>query len=329
MNGVGACTLAHMRGVGLAVCAAVAVAGCGGEERREVAAGPKWRTLAPAKLARTEVAAARVGRYTYAMGGFVRAGFTSAATERYDIERDRWTRVANMPVALNHAAAVAYKKHVYVLGGYSARTSLDGEVATLYRYDPERDRWRQLPSMPTARGALAVGVIKGRLYATGGASDGNVHTELEIYNFKRRRWSTGPAMPTGREHLAGAVAGRRFYALAGRAAGHGNYDIVEVYDPRARRWRAAPPMEKPRGGIGAANVGGKIVVAGGEESAGTIREVELFDPRRRRWTRLRDLPTPRHGLGVVSRGRRVYVIEGGDQPGFAFTRTVEVLAIGG
>jgi N-acetylneuraminic acid mutarotase len=313
-----------MRGCAV-LCAAVVMAGCGGGGRSEESSGPKWRTLAPAKLARTEVAAARVGRYVYVVGGFVRAGFTTAATERYDIERDRWTRVANMPVPLNHAAAVAYKGRVYVLGGYSSRTGLDDEVATFYSYNPRRDRWRRLPSMPTARGALAVGVIGNRLYAAGGASQGRVHTELEIYDFKRRRWSAGPAMPTGRDHLAGATAGRRFYALAGRAPGHGNYDVVEAYDPRAKRWRTLPSMRKPRGGIGAATVRHRIVVAGGEESGGTIKEVELYDPRRRRWTELRDLPTPRHGLGVVSHKRRIYVIEGGDEPGFAFTRAVEAL----
>jgi N-acetylneuraminic acid mutarotase len=312
-----------------AVGALLALAGCGGGDKDELAAGPKWRTLTPAKMARTEVAAARVGRYVYVMGGFIRAGFTTAAVERYDIERDRWTRLANMPAALNHAAAVSYKGRVYVLGGYSSRTGLDDPVATLYRYDPRRDRWRRLPPMMTARGALAVGVIGRRLYAAGGAADGKVRTELEIYDFKRRRWSSGPALPTGRDHLAGAVAHRRFYALAGRAPGHGNYDIVEMYDPRGKRWRAMPHMRKPRGGIGAATVKGRIVVAGGEESGGTIREVELYDPAKRRWTRLRDLPTPRHGLGVVSRGRRVYVIEGGDHPGYAFTRVVEALDIAG
>jgi N-acetylneuraminic acid mutarotase len=318
-----------MRGAvfGCALSVALLAVGCGGGGGANQAAGPKWRTLAPANLARTEVAAVRVGRFVYVMGGFIRAGFSTAATERYDIVRDRWTRVANMPMALNHAAAVAYRGRVYVLGGYSSPTGLDDEVATFYRYDPRRDRWRRLPSMPTARGALAVGVLGNRLYAAGGAGQGRVHAELEIYDFKHRRWSRGPAMAVARDHLAGAVAGGRFYALAGRARGHGNYDVVEAYNPRTHRWRTLPPMQKPRGGIGAATVRGRIVVAGGEESGGTIREVELYEPRRRRWSRLRDLPTPRHGLGVVSRGRRVYVIEGGDHPGFAFTRTVEALDV--
>jgi hypothetical protein len=73
--------------------------------------------------------------------------------------------------------------------------------------------------------------------------------------------------------------------------------------------------------------GGRIVVAGGEEWAGTIREVELYDPGTRRWRALPDLPTPRHGLGVVSRGRRVFTIEGGDSPGFAFTSALEALDV--
>ena len=111
------------------------VAGCGGGSERARESEPparQWRALAPATLARTEVAAARVGRYVYVMGGFEQStGATTAATERYDIERNRWRRVSAMPVALNHAAAASYKGRVYVLGGYRGRRALSAEVATL------------------------------------------------------------------------------------------------------------------------------------------------------------------------------------------------------
>jgi N-acetylneuraminic acid mutarotase len=322
---LGQTTLDPVRAL-LALCALLAATGCGGESERAAVAG--WQELRPATLERTEVAAARVGRFVYVMGGFEPSRATSAATERYDIERDRWRRVADMPVALNHAAAVSYRGRVYVLGGYRSTTGLSEEVATLYRYDPGRDRWRRLPAAPTARAALAVGVIGGRLYAAGGADASGPLATLEIYDFARRRWRTGPDLATARDHLAGAVADGRFYVLAGRAAGHGNYAVVEAYDPGARRWRRVPAMRKPRGGIGAATVsGGRIVVAGGEESAGTIREVELYDPDTRRWSVLPDLPTPRHGLGVVARGRRVFTLEGGDRPGYAFTSTLEALVV--
>jgi N-acetylneuraminic acid mutarotase len=308
-----------------AVALALVALGCGAAPSTALA--PAWHSLARATLSRTEVAAARVGGYAYVAGGFERAsGATTAATERYDLRRDRWARVAEMPVALNHAAAVSWRGDGYVIGGYRGDTSLSGAVATLYRYDPERDRWTRLESAPTARGALAAGVIGDRLYAVGGVdAAGATLRTLEIYDLRRRRWTRGPSMRVAREHLAAAVAGRRLYVLAGRVGGR-NLAVAEAYDPARRRWLRVPSMRKPRGGIAAAAIGGRIVVLGGEEGAGTIREVELYDPARRRWSALPDLPTPRHGLGAVAFRGRVYAFEGGDQPGFHFTDVLEALS---
>ena len=221
--------------------------------------------------------AARVGRHIYVIGGFERStGSTTAATERYDTRRDRWTRVEDMPRPLNHVAATSYRGDVYVVGGYAGESGLTNEVATLYRYDPQRDRWRRLPSMPTARGALTAGVIGDRLYAAGGASTHHAGAlpTLEVFDLRTRRWRSRPDMPTAREHLGGAVSRGRLYTFAGRVNGLNNLAVVESFDPRARRWRSEPEMRKPRSGIGAAPTRGRIVVAGGEEDGG-------HDPRGR------------------------------------------------
>jgi Kelch motif len=70
----------------------------------------QWTALRPAQLERTEVAAARIGRFIYVVGGFERStAGTVAAVERYDIRRDRWRRVPDMPIALNHPTAVAQR----------------------------------------------------------------------------------------------------------------------------------------------------------------------------------------------------------------------------
>lgn len=98
----------------LAVLAAVAAA-AGAPEAR---AGPGWVGLRPAPTLRTEVAVARAGRFAYVAGGFEQAsGATTALVERYDLRANRWSRVADLPVALNHAAAAALGGHVYVAGG--------------------------------------------------------------------------------------------------------------------------------------------------------------------------------------------------------------------
>jgi N-acetylneuraminic acid mutarotase len=291
----------------------------------------RWSALPSAPLERTEVTAARVGRFIYVMGGFERAGAaTTAAVERYDIRRRSWRRVRDMPIGLNHLTAVAYRGDLYVHGGYAAEQALAQPTRVLLRYDPQSNRWRRMPPSPTPRAAHAVAVIGKRLYVAGGANDSGSLRSLEIYDFERRRWSSGPSFPgPARNHTTGVATGGRFYVLAGRDAG--NYTAAERYDPRRRRWERLPSLRTARGGIASVRLSdGRIVVFGGErlEPGGTtIAEVELFDPRTRRWHSLPDMRTPRHGLGGAALGRRVFAIEGGPTPGFAFSSALEFLDV--
>jgi N-acetylneuraminic acid mutarotase len=291
----------------------------------------RWTPLRAAQLERTEVAAARIGRFIYVVGGFERAsGGTVASVERYDIRRNRWRRERDMPVGLNHPTAVAYRGRLYVHGGYRGEAGLTAPTGILLRYNPAGRRWRRLPSSPTPRAAHALGAIRGRLYAAGGANDSGSLQSLEIYDIRRARWRSGPSFPgPARNHTTGVVSGGRFYVLAGRDAG--NLTNAERYNPRRRVWETLPPLRVARGGIASARLSdGRIVVFGGErlEPGGTtIAEVELFDPRRRRWSSLPPLRTPRHGLGGAARGRRVYAIQGGPTPGFDFSNAIEYLDV--
>ena len=328
------------RGLLAAVVALLATAGAvlavtagGGSDdpstQPRAAATGEWRALAPATLERTEVAAARIGRYVYVVGGFERqSGLTTAALERYDIRRDRWRRLRSMPVGLNHPTAAAHRGKLYVHGGYTARRDLSSATARLFVYDPRRDRWSRLPRSRVPRAAHALAVVGGRLYAAGGRNDTGGLRSLEVYDFGRRRWRLGPRLKgPARDHMTGVAAGGFFYALAGRDGGR-NFAVAERYSPRRGRWELLPSMQKARGGIASAAIGGgRVVVFGGEESQGTIREVELYDPRRRRWRSLAAMRTPRHGLGGVSLGNRVYAIEGGPRPGFHFSDAIEYLDV--
>ena len=120
-----------------------------------------WEPLTDAPSARTEVAAARIGRSIYVVGGFEErsGGRTTAAVERYSIASNRWRRVRSMPVALNHAAAAAWNGRLYVVGGYASAAGLSDEQALLLRYDPRTNRWKRLAKPPSARGALAAAVV--------------------------------------------------------------------------------------------------------------------------------------------------------------------------
>src|SRR5205823_5539158 len=97
-------------------------------------------------------------------------------------------------------------------GGYRGPGSAVA-VSTLYRYQPRLDRWSRLPRAPTARAALAVGVIGHELYAAGGANAGKALETLEIYDSNRRRWSAGPSMSTARENLPQPLPAKGFTCL--------------------------------------------------------------------------------------------------------------------
>jgi N-acetylneuraminic acid mutarotase len=331
MRRAGAAAMAAALVAALVAALAVGDNGDGPTNEASKAASGRWLPLAAAGLERTEVAAARVGRHIYVVGGFEeRSGATTAAVERYDIRSDSWRRMASMPVGLNHPAAVAHRGKVYVHGGYRGRRDLSSATGALLRYDPRRNRWRSLRAAPTPRAAHALAAIGGRLYAAGGANaDGSLRS-MEIYDLRSRRWRRGPSFPgPPRDHTTGIASGGRFYVLAGRE-GSNNYTAAERYDPRRQRWERLPDMQRERGGIASVRLpDGRIVVFGGEDfgAGSTIREVELFNPRTRRWRRLPDLRTPRHGLGGAALGKRVYAIVGGPRPGFHFSDTIEFLDV--
>jgi non-specific serine/threonine protein kinase len=133
-------------------------------------------------------------------------------------------------------------------------------------------------------------------------------------------------IPTTRDHLAAAMIAGRICAIGGRKLSlTTNLATLECYEPGADRWEAMPDAPTPRGGVGAAAVGDRLIFVGGEQLSGTYKEVELFDFATQRWSRLPDLPTPRHGIGVVAVGRTVYVMTGGPTPGSSQTPVSEAL----
>ena len=220
-------------------------------------AAGRWTALRPALLARTEVAAARVGRFVYVVGGFERrSGGTTAAVERYDLRRDRWRRVRSMPVALNHPAAAAYRGDVYVVGGYTGRGDLRGEVSSLYRYDPGRDRWSRLPNAPTQprrarrRRRSAAGSTPPAAPTRPTGRCGASRSTTSHAAAGRR----GPDMEFAREHLAGAVAGRRVLRAGRTRRRPRQLQGRRALPPARAALGAAARHGKPRGGIGAAAV---------------------------------------------------------------------------
>ncbi len=304
----------------------LACSGLGGALAHSAATGGAWQKHAPVPLPRTEVTAAAVGGEIVVVGGFVADGSNVGRADAYSPRTNRWRRLPDLPVTVDHAAGAAWRGRMVVAGGYGANRAPLREAFLL-----ENGRWRRLPPLPEARAAAAAAVVGDTLFVVGGVSETPLGRDLARRAFaldlRTKRWRT-IAGPSPREHLAAAASGGRAYALAGRLAGiDTNRGDLEVYEPATRRWRRLPPLPDPRGGTGAAAVNGRIVSVGGEAPTGTQRLVFAFDPRTRRWQRLPDLTTPRHGLGVVALNGRVYALAGGPQPGLFVSDANESLKV--
>lgn len=325
----GAC-IAASAGAALIVLLAGDEQANGGPEATE-AATKRWLTLESSPLSRTEVGAARIGRFIYVVGGFsAPAGDTTDQAVRYDIEAGDWQPLDPMPIGVNHPAVTSHRGKLYVHGGYAEAGSLSGEIDALQRYDPATGSWVTLTPSGPARAAHTLAAVRGRLWAIGGAhNNGQPLATVEVYDIAADRWTRGPRIRVPRDHLASAVIGTRILVLGGRARGF-NLRVVERLDTLRREWAKLRPLRKARSGFQAVTVRKRVVAVGGEELAegdNTIRRVELYEPRLKRWRKLPGMLTPRHGLGLAARKRRVFALEGGPQPGGSFSSVLEFLDV--
>jgi hypothetical protein len=77
-------------------------------------------------------------------------------------------------------------------------------------------------------------------------------------------------------------------------------------------------MAVARGGLGAAVLGDRIVVAGGEVvflGLETLDSVEVFDPAQATWSFAPVLPVPLHGVPAAGLDGVLYVLGGSDRAG--------------
>lgn len=293
-----------------------------------------WATGAPAPTKRTEVAAAVVEGKIYVVGGFNKPSLKNAldyavsrSVEVYDPESNTWSTATPLPEGRHHAGIAVLNGTLYVIGGFAkSLLSVWNAVPTVYQYNPVSAAWRELPQMPTARGALGVTVYRDRLYAIGGYDGERNTAAVEVFDPQTNTWSTAASMPTSRDHLAVVTAGSRIYAIGGRPNLNyrHNMGIVEEYDPGADQWQSRAKLPTARSGIAAGVIDDRIYVLGGESGEGTFATNEMYLPDVDKWYAMAPMPTARHGLGAAVVDGRLYVISGGPTPGGSFSQVNEI-----
>ena len=92
------------------------------------------------------------------------------------------------------------------------------------------DTWTKKMDMPTARTALAIGIVDEKIYAIGGtpAVQGPGLATVEIYDPVLDKWTPNVDMPTARVFLGADVVDGKIYAIGGVAEGLGPAILLTV-----------------------------------------------------------------------------------------------------
>ncbi|MEO6723746.1 MAG: kelch repeat-containing protein, partial [Blastocatellia bacterium] len=155
---------------------------------------------------------------------------------------------------------------------------------------------------------------------------------VEIYDPATGKWTDGAPLNVARfDHIAVLLRDGAVLVAGGRNAG-GVLDSIEVYDPVTAKWTVnANKLNVARAKatatllpLSALLTGGTVLIVGGENSGGVLKEADLYDSITKKWTLTGSLAKGRseHTATLMPNGR-VMVVGGGDSNS-ASLKTAEI-----
>ena len=135
-------------------------------------------------------AAVTMGKYIYLIGGKSIQERTEVKTvQRYDVEKQSWSSVADMHEPRSKLTAVNYKnKYIFVFGGIDGSSHREC-LKTVERYDPLVDRWSYVTSMHQPRSSAFAFLHNERIYVIGGERfEDDAPSECELYDPLTDEW---------------------------------------------------------------------------------------------------------------------------------------------
>jgi N-acetylneuraminic acid mutarotase len=273
----------------------------------------------------------------------------AAAPEAKAAVSAQWVRRAPLPERRFEVNATTDGRYLYLAGGFGppAGGQIRTAPRTLWRYDPQADRWSRLTEIPQGVNHAPFQYHDGRLYILGGFREHNFEPvgHVRIYDLATGRWSEGAPMPTPRGATGWTVLNARIHVIGGQTTGPDavrgqpgaritgdigsvnvhTVNVHEAYDPATDSWTRLAPMPTPRNHLGAAALDGRIHAVLGRSGDNFIMTThEVYDPATDSWSAGPSVPTGRSGVAVLAHGGRVYAF-GGEVPpiGSATERTFD------
>jgi hypothetical protein len=256
--------------------------------------------------------------YIYVCGGQKGSNLASVMrkVERFDLNRQVWESVQNLPIPLAGAVAVSVSDRIYVIGGYTYPEA-DQLSASVFELNPSTGAWTDRRDMPTARKECAVAVLGGRIIVAGGRTSEGVTNIVEEYDPTTDLWSQLTPMTVARAKAKAVVLGGIVFLVGGELGGNA-LSLVEGFNRMDGTWTGFISMPEGRYGHGLVATGNSLYVIGGRVRPWYEVQPEIdvlqLPPERDSWRPFGTVGTSMSGYATVAIGNEVYLI-GGSPPG--------------
>jgi N-acetylneuraminic acid mutarotase len=189
-------------------------------------ASDTWQAMAPLPASRGAGALVLLGAKLHYFGGAVRPPdqdiIASDHGEHWALDwknaSAQWTQLAPLPTPRNHLGGCAVAGKVYAIGGQSLLDEHSGNYATVDAYDPQRDEWTRVASLPLPIGHLTSNTLeyKGRLLVVSGVTQGSTKlATVFAFDPSLGTWSELSALPEPRHSPVSSVIGDTLIVAAG------------------------------------------------------------------------------------------------------------------
>ena len=235
----------------------------------------------------------------------------------------RWETVAQLPFAVQRLAAASDGRYLYAISGRTS-TASSTTVETVSRYDARNNTWTttNIAPLPMGLSSGAAVCLNGKIYVPGGFTTtfGSPSLTHYAYDVAGNTWSQLTPVPSVAYFYALATDESRgvYYLTGGHNNLNGAIGTARSFNPQKNEWNDLPPMLSARYGHLAAQIEGKLYVAGGFGVAGGLASTEVYDATTQRWSVLASLNRPRRfatsAVGKDLSGNPLLLVTGGEDP---------------
>lgn len=220
-----------------------------------------WVQMPSLRAARHSAAAVCLGGALFVMGGF--DGLEALeSVEHIDCQEldevQQWKPVEALSFPRGKHAAVAFQKHIFLLGGmdggYRCLASAESlSVSTEGSKLGSLVTWAKLPHLRFARSECAASAVQGAVIVIGGVANGwTTLSNAERYEPSIGQWEVLLDMSIIRRDCASAAVAGELYVMGGMSFGGRSTSKVERLS--LAKWQDVVPLPGPRCGCCAASV---------------------------------------------------------------------------